>query len=120
MGKITLEGLEFFAYHGFHAEEQIIGNKYAVDILVEADVSEAAYSDRLSKTIDYGKLYKAIETEMQQPSKLLEHIAYRISRSLLEKFEIIMAVEVSVSKYNPPIGGICQRAKITIRETKDS
>jgi len=27
MGKILLEGMEFFAYHGHYKEEQIIGTK---------------------------------------------------------------------------------------------
>jgi dihydroneopterin aldolase len=35
MGKITLEGLEFFAFHGYYDEEQKIGNKYGVDITIE-------------------------------------------------------------------------------------
>ncbi|RZK29989.1 MAG: dihydroneopterin aldolase, partial [Hymenobacter sp.] len=32
MGQIALEGLEFFAFHGYYDEEQKIGNKYGVDI----------------------------------------------------------------------------------------
>jgi dihydroneopterin aldolase len=33
-GKITLEGMEFFAHHGYYQEEQKIGNKFAVDIMI--------------------------------------------------------------------------------------
>lgn len=116
MAIISLEGAEFFAYHGFYEEERKIGNKYSVDIRVSADVSTAAADDRLEKTVNYEELYAILRQEMQMPSQLLEHIAHRIIEQTYTKYPHIEWVEVSVSKYNPPIGGICQRAIITIRK----
>ena len=57
MGRITLEGLEFFAFHGYYDEEQKIGNKYGVDITVETTLEKAQTDDKLSETIDYEELY---------------------------------------------------------------
>lgn len=37
LGTISLEGLEFFAYHGFYDEEQKVGNKYSLDITIHTD-----------------------------------------------------------------------------------
>ena len=31
MGKVALEGIEFFSYHGYYEEEQKLGNKYEVN-----------------------------------------------------------------------------------------
>ncbi len=115
MGTIALEGLEFFAYHGYFDEEQKIGNKYAVDIVVTADFSEAARRDRLSATIDYGQLYRITAAVMQKPARLLEHLAHRIITEIRQHYPDVASVEVSVSKFNPPIGGVCQRARITLR-----
>lgn len=115
MGTITLEGLEFFAYHGFFDEEQRIGNKYSVDIVVTADLSEAARRDRLSATVDYGELYKITLGVMQRKARLLEHIALSIIEDIRTQYPGLEAVEVSVSKFNPPIGGVCHRAKITMK-----
>ena len=115
MGTIALEGLEFFSYHGFYDEEQKIGNKYAVDIVVTTDFSEAAQRDRLSATVNYEELYRITVNVMQQPARLLEHIAYQIIQEIRVKYADLHTVEVSVSKFNPPIGGVCHRAKITLR-----
>ena len=42
---VSLEGLEFFAYHGYYDEEQKVGNKYSVDVTVRADLKAAAVED---------------------------------------------------------------------------
>ena len=118
MAKILLEGLEFFAYHGYHKEERKTGNRYNVDVIVEADVMQAAVHDRLKDTIDYAQLYRTVKEEMEQPAKLLEHIANRIIQRVLEQFSQVNAVEVQVSKFNPPLGGVCRRACVTLREER--
>ncbi len=116
MGTIALEGLEFFAYHGFYDEEQKIGNKYAVDIIVYADFSEAARRDRLSATVNYEDLYTITAAVMKRPARLLEHIAHRLIAEIKQQYPAVETVEVSVSKFNPPIGGVCHRARITLKE----
>lgn len=115
MGTITLEGLEFFSYHGYYDEEQKIGNKYSVDIVVTANFDEAAQRDRLSATVNYEHLYQITKEVMQQPARLLEHVAYGIIRGIRQQYPNLETVEVSVSKFNPPIGGVCHRARITLK-----
>ncbi|MBN8824594.1 MULTISPECIES: dihydroneopterin aldolase [unclassified Spirosoma] len=115
MGTIALEGLEFFSYHGFYDEEQKIGNKYSVDILVTTDFSEAARRDRLSDTVSYEDLYRITADVMKQPARLLEHIAHQIIQEIRTRYNSLETVEVSVSKFNPPIGGVCHRARITMK-----
>jgi 7,8-dihydroneopterin aldolase/epimerase/oxygenase len=115
MGIVSLEGLEFFAYHGFYEEEQRIGNRYSIDVSIQTDVSEAAEKDRLKATVNYEVVYKIVADVMKEPAKLLEHVAHRIIVQIKEHFPAVDWVEVSVSKYNPPIGGVCTRAKVTMR-----
>lgn len=117
-GKITLEGMEFFAHHGFYQEEQIIGNKFAVDIMVITDLTDAAEHDALAETINYETLYKIIRHVMNEPTKLLEHLGKRIIDTVLEEFPQVSKVKVKVSKYNPPVGGICQKATVSLTETR--
>jgi len=116
MGLIHLEGLEFFAYHGFYDEEQKVGNKYSVDIKIAADLSEARNSDKLHDTINYEELYRLTKEEMKVSSRLLEHIAERIIKRIAVRYPQIDQCEISISKFNPPVGGVCQRAKVTIKE----
>jgi dihydroneopterin aldolase len=116
MHRIALEGLDFFAYHGVLPEEQRIGNRYKIDIAIETDFSLAAQHDSLENTIDYSQLYAIIADIMQTPAKLLEHVAHKIITQTLATFAQAQVVEVSVAKQNPPLGGICAWAKITLRE----
>lgn len=118
-GIVALEGMEFFAYHGFYKEEQRIGNKYSVDLKIETDFSRAADEDDLSGTIDYEALYNLVKQEMLHPNKLLESIGQKIIDAVLNEFPGAQAVEVSVSKFNPPIGGVCARAKVTIKSHRE-
>jgi 7,8-dihydroneopterin aldolase/epimerase/oxygenase len=115
MGIISLEGLEFFAYHGAYAEEQKIGNRYAVDIHIETDFSTAAESDHLRDTINYEDVYKHIKAVMQQKHRLLEHIGQSIIKNIRAQYPHIQSIDVKVSKFNPPIGGVCTRARVSIK-----
>ncbi len=112
---VALEGMEFFAFHGFYDEEQKIGNKYGVDLRVYVDLSAAATSDSLPRTINYEQLYNIVLGEMKLPARLLEHLGQRILDRVLAQFAHLAAAEVSVSKFNPPLGGICTRACVTLR-----
>ncbi|NBA84552.1 dihydroneopterin aldolase [Emticicia sp. CRIBPO] len=114
MGLISLEGMEFFAYHGHFDEEQRIGNKYSIDVSIDADLSGAAESDRLQDTINYGDIYKMVSLVMQKKHRLLEHVGHDIISNIQASFPSVKKVSVSVSKFNPPIGGVCERARIVI------
>lgn len=118
MGRISLEGLEFFAYHGYYDEEQKIGNKYAVDLYVEVDFSKAAEKDQLTGTVDYEALYKIVKKAIAKPSRLLEHIGAQIIDATIEAYPQIKLVEVKVSKFNPPIGGVCHRAAVSMQKER--
>jgi dihydroneopterin aldolase len=116
MGTVALEGMEFFAYHGFYEEERKIGNKYSVDITVSLDITEAASTDDIQGTVNYEELYDIVRHEMLTPSCLLENIAYRIIDRTYEIYPEVEWVEVTISKFNPPLGGICHRSTITLRK----
>lgn len=114
MGTISLEGLEFFAYHGYYDEEQKVGNKYSLDITIHTDFSKAAQNDRLRGTVNYEELYQIAVEVMNERSRLLEHIAWRLIEKVRVQYPDVQKVHVSVSKFNPPIGGVCQRSRITM------
>lgn len=116
MGQIALEGMEFFAYHGHFDEEQKIGNKYSIDVTIEADLSAPASSDSLRDTIDYGDVYQMVNTVMKKKHRLLEHVGHEIIASVKAKFKHIEKINVVVSKFNPPIGGVCHKAKVVLEE----
>lgn len=118
MGKVALEGMEFFAYHGYYDEEQKIGNKYSVDVEVETDLSQAGRTDVLGETVNYEELYKLIARVMGKPARLLEAISFQIIQDVFGSFGAAKVVAVSISKFNPPIGGVCQRARVSMRKSR--
>lgn len=117
-GKVALEGLEFHAYHGVYPHERSSGNKFEVDILVDTEFSESAFRDDLEGTINYEDLYAIVKTEMEKPSKLLETVGHSIAEQTLIKFSEAHAVEVKISKFNPPIGGVCKKAVVTVAKSR--
>ncbi len=112
MGIIRLEGMEFSAYHGVYDEERKMGNRYQVDMALEADLEPAAQSDSLPDAVDYEALYRIVARRMEQPARLLEFLAREIAVEVRQRYPDIFWVEVTVSKYNPPLGGICQKASV--------
>ena len=105
MGKILLEGMEFFAYHGHYKEEQIIGTKFVVDLEMVFETGLAEYSDHLSDTINYQEVYHVVKKEMEINAHLLESVARRILDAVMRSFPEVKSVQVKISKVNPPLGG---------------
>lgn len=118
IGKVALEGLEFHAYHGIYPHERSSGNKFEVDVLVETEFSDSAFHDDLSGTINYEELYLLVKEEMAKPSKLLETVGHAIAKKTLETFREAKSVEVKISKFNPPIGGVCRKATVQVNEAR--
>ena len=105
MAKILLEDMEFYAYHGCFREEQVIGNRFFVDLEIDVDTEKAETSDDLKDTVNYQSVYNEIKTVMAEKSHLLEHLARRIIDALHASFPDIQHIKLKVSKMNPPMGG---------------
>jgi dihydroneopterin aldolase len=116
MSTITIEGMEFFAYHGCFKEEQVIGTRFSADVIIEADTSNAEISDDIKQTINYQSVYKIVKTEMEQKSHLLEHVGRRILDSIFHHFNEAQHVTVKVTKLNPALsaGGKVKQVSVTL------
>jgi len=106
--------MEFYAYHGCFKEEQVVGNQFQVSILIEVDAHAAQLSDNLNDTVNYQVVYNLIKEEMQQKSKLLEHVAERIISVVHNNFKNVERVWVKVSKLNPPLGGKVEMVSVSL------
>jgi 7,8-dihydroneopterin aldolase/epimerase/oxygenase len=104
MGIIRIEDMEFYAFHGHFREEQIVGNKFLIDIEIETDLDAAGISDKLEDAVDYTVACRIVKQEMEKKSKLLENIALRILDSLFLNLKNIKKATVRIKKMNPPVG----------------
>jgi len=118
MGLIELEGMEFYAYHGHFREEQVVGNRFIVDLKIGTDTTKAANSDNLNDALDYQKVYNIVSKEMEIKSFLLENIAGRLKEKLINEFPQINYIELRVSKINPPLGGKVQKVSVVLKFDK--
>lgn len=113
-GYIELKGMHFRARHGCLESERREGNDFTVDFRCPWDISRAAASDNLDDTLDYSKVYAIIAAQMETPSNLLENVAARIAGALQQAFPGLEHFELTVSKKNPPVGGECEWARVSI------
>jgi dihydroneopterin aldolase len=107
-GVLYIKGLTFRAYHGVYSWEQKSGANFTVDLRMEVDLPLDGYKDNLDDTVDYEKVYKVVAALMQQPHALIETLAQEMAGQCLQSFSKIQAIQVTIRKHNPPIGGSCK------------
>lgn len=104
--QIVLEGLRFYGYHGVHPEERVRGQRFLVDILLEADLRKAGQTDDLRNTVNYSAVYSAVKGVVEgDPKELVEAVAEQVAAEILEQFENVESVEVTVRKPEVSIRG---------------
>ncbi len=113
-GLIELEEMEFYAYHGCFKEEQVVGNRFLVNIALETDCSIATESDNINDALNYVTVYQLTREQIMQNSHLLEHLTKRIIESIKAQFPQIIWLKVKVSKMNPPMGGQMKCVSLTL------
>jgi len=118
MGIIRIEQMEFYSYHGHYEEERIVGNRFIVDLEMEADCEKAALTDGLKDALNYQTAYELLRSEMKIKSYLLEHIAKRILDVLFANFPELQRAKVKVAKLNPPMGGKIKAVSVEMERHK--
>lgn len=115
MGKIVIEEMEFYAFHGHYKEEQIVGNRFLVDLEMETNLDVPAESDQLSDAVNYQQAYQLIKQEMRRTkSKLLENIGKRMLDALFSEMHGIEKATLRIRKMYPPMGGPIKSVGITM------
>lgn len=121
VGSVRLINAVFYAHHGVMQEEHRIGGRYEVDVVMDVNFEDAAEKDDLELTVDYEAIYQVVHKMVTQNQfYLIEKLAYLIALEVLGTYAIVSAVEVTVRKPNPPVGGPCDRAEAVYRKTRDS
>lgn len=116
LSEIIINDMEFFSYHGFYPEEQKIGCKYTIDLILKLSLDEPCKSDKLDTTVNYEDVYTLVRHEMNYPSKLIENVASRIITTLKERYTQIEHIDIKLYKYNPSLGGQVGRVGIHLYE----
>jgi 7,8-dihydroneopterin aldolase/epimerase/oxygenase len=104
--EILLEGMRFYAYHGVNPEEQALGQRFTVDVVLSVDLRQAGQSDELANTVSYSAVYKVVRRIVEgEPRQLIEAVAEEISSTILTEFPPVARVTVTVRKPEVPMKG---------------
>lgn len=114
MNEISIKGAQFFAYHGFYPYEQITGNEFEVDVIIHTNSSDIA--DDLEQTVDYEKIYRLLENQMEHTAALMETVIYRFIKDAKQAFPQISHITMSMKKMNPIPGAQLHHTEITINQ----
>lgn len=105
MEQIRIQDLEVFGHHGVFKEEVLLGQKFLVSAVIDADLSEAVRNDDLLKGADYGEICRLIVDFITKKSfQLIETMASNLADEILLRFEKVHAVELEIKKPWAPVG----------------
>ena len=95
-------------------QEQKVGGEFLVDLRVGYPIEKAMETDEVSDTLNYAELYALVKQEMDTPSRLLEHVAGRIIRTIQDRFPQVSSIKLKITKKNPPMGADCDGAGVEV------
>lgn len=91
-----------------------MGTNFSVDLTFTYDATTAAASDKIEDAVNYAEVFNVVKEQMSIPSHLIENVAMRIKKALIERFPLISDVKVTLYKINPPLGGSIDRVGVTL------
>jgi len=116
--RLAVQGIEAVGHHGVFDFERRDGQVFVVDLVIGIDTRDAARTDDLQHTVDYGnlvaKVKNAIETD---PVDLIETLAQRIADVALAE-QRVRWTEVTVHKPDAPLEATFSDVTLTITRTR--
>ena len=117
---ISLTGMTLYGYHGARPEERALGQRFVVDVDLEADLRHAAATDDLDATVNYSEVYRLVAAIVAgDPVNLLETLGERIARTMFDRFPQVQRTRIRIAKPGVAIAGsILREAAVTIDRTR--
>lgn len=118
-GRIHLKNMTFYGYHGALAEENALGQRFMIDLSLSLDMAEAARTDELQATVDYVKVFALCRDVVENDRvKLLETLARDIMDRILENFERVTTVAITIRKPSVPMAGVLDYVAIEAHKVR--
>ncbi|TYR78226.1 dihydroneopterin aldolase [Priestia megaterium] len=119
MDKIYVNNMRFYGYHGVFKEENKLGQRFNVDLVVELDLEQAGQTDDLTYTVSYADLYSTCQEIVEKRTfKLVETVAETIASELLKNYGLIQTCTVKIYKPDPPINGYYDSVAVEIKRSR--
>lgn len=120
MDKIIMKNLAFFGYHGVLQEENVLGQKFFIDIELFVDLKKAGLSDKVEDTVHYGEVYEKVKNIVENKRfKLIEALAENIAETVLDNFPKVNEICIKIRKPEAPVNGIFDYFGVEIRRKRN-
>lgn len=117
--RITLTGLRVRGHHGVFDHEKRDGQDFVVDVTVWLELAEAAATDALEHTLDYGALATRVADIVGgPPHDLIETVATEVTEHIMRWDDRLHAVEVTIHKPDAPIPLTFADVAVTVRRSR--
>ena len=118
-GRIHLKNMLFYGYHGDLAEENKLGQRFIVDLVLTLDIAEVARTDALEATVDYVRVHEVCRELVEgKKVRMIETLAARIAERLLADFPRLTSVDVTVKKPSVPMKGVLDYVAVETSRTR--
>jgi dihydroneopterin aldolase len=118
--RILIHRIAIYAYHGLHAEEEKLGQRFYVSLDCCLDLRAAGLEDDWSSTVCYGQLTQIVNTiATGRRFRIIEALAEAIAGSVLEAFPRVEAVTVRVEKPSAPVPAIIDGVTVEITRRRN-
>ncbi len=112
---INLEGMDFHAFHGCYELERLTGSHFEVSLRIVSPLGRVAEDDDVTQAVNYLTVYETVREQMAVTQHTIERVAQNIINALHDSFKQIVAVECTVTKIAPPLGGKVNRVSVTLK-----
>ncbi|UOF91844.1 dihydroneopterin aldolase [Fodinisporobacter ferrooxydans] len=120
MDKIELLGMEFYGYHGVLPEENALGQRFTVDVVLCQSLQNAGRTDQIKETVNYAEVYEIVERIVAEKRfQLIETVAEVIASEILSTYAVV-SVDVRVAKEHPPIPGHIRQVAVSIHRMREA
>ena len=105
-GRILIDGYELTGCHGVNPEEKVEPQRFVFSAQLDFDLTEAAETDDVDKTVSYAAVCKVIKAFFGESSRdLVETLALGAARRIMLAFPRLVRAAVIVAKPDAPMKG---------------
>lgn len=112
--RIVLDSMEFHAYHGCYELERRVGNRFAVDLEITAELGRVAEDDDVTQAVNYLTVYEIVREQMALTQHTVERVARNIIGAVRTRYPQIVRLRCSVAKLAPPLGGKVRSVRVVL------
>ena len=118
--QVFVTGLALHANHGVMQHEAKVGQTFKLDLTLDIDLTTAARTDKLAHTVGYDQVVEvASRAFCAKRYRLVEAAAGAVADAVLERFQQVTGIRVTVHKPHAPIAATFDDVGVSIRRDRN-